>query len=226
MEISFHIADFNMKKLLWLLPISILGLVAGLGYFLWERATAVPDWYSETGDEMATLPTPSPTPLIPSTSPTASANPLLPSMPFGSSTPISTAKAMASPASTISTMPKALPVGVRSLRTQVKQDELRSGALVDLAEMETSSPSKQTALVQKLLVVMPQLRGQKIFLGVRGQIVEQNGQRQLAADSKLSIGKVELPLDEVAVQMSLTRADLDRMILSYLQLNKPTTKAP
>jgi hypothetical protein len=217
-----------MKKLLWLLPIGILGLVAGLGYFLWERATAVPDWYAETGEETATLPTPSSTPSFPSpsTSPTASA--LVPSAPSISTPPTSkpTSTAAASPAPTIAATPKALPVGVRSLKTQVKQDELRSGALVDLAEMETSAPSKQTALVQKLLVVMPQLRGQKIFLGVRGQIIEQNGQRQLAADSKLSIGKVELPLDEVAAQMSLTRADLDRMILSYLQLDKPTSKAP
>jgi hypothetical protein len=217
-----------MKKLLWLVPIGILGLVAGLGYFLWERATAVPDWYAETGGETATLPTPSSTPSLPSpsTSPTASA--LVPSAPSISTPPTSkpTSTAAASPAPTIAATPKALPVGVRSLKTQVKQDELRSGALVDLAEMETSAPSKQTALVQKLLVVMPQLRGQKIFLGVRGQIIEQNGQRQLAADSKLSIGKVELPLDEVAAQMSLTRADLDRMILSYLQLDKPTSKAP
>jgi hypothetical protein len=218
-----------MKKLLWILSIGILGLLAGLGYFFWERATAVPDWYSETGEETATLPTPSSTPTLPSpsTSPIqASASALVPSSPSASVTPTSTATVMASPAPTISATPKALPSGVRSLKTQVKQDQLRSGALVDLAEMETSSPSKQTALVQKLLVVMPQLRGQKIFLGVRGQIIEQNGQRQLAADSKLSIGKVELPLDEVAAQMSLTRADLDRMILSYLQLDKPTSKAP
>jgi hypothetical protein len=217
-----------MKKLLWLLSIGSLGLVAGLGYFLWERATAVPDWYSETGEETATLPTPSPTPTrpSPSTAPTASASAVAPGSPSGSFAPTPTSTAAASPAPTIAATPKALPSGVRSLKTQVKQDELRSGALVDLAEMETSAPSKQTALVQKLLVVMPQLRGQKIFLGVRGQIIEQNGQRQLAADSKLSIGKVELPLDEVAAQMSLTRADLDRMILSYLQLDKPTGKAP
>ncbi len=218
-----------MKKLLWILSIGIFGLLAGLGYFLWERATAVPDWYAEADDETATLPTPSPTPTLssPSTSSLpASASTIGPSSPSAAVTPTSTATVMASPTPTTAATPKALPSGVRSLKTQVQQGELRSGALVDLAEMETLSPSKQTALVQKLLVVMPQLRGQKIFLGVRGQIVEQNGQRQLAADSKLSIGKVELPLDEVAAQMSLTRADLDRMILSYLQLDKPTSKAP
>jgi hypothetical protein len=222
-----------MKRLLWILAIGLLGLAAGLAYFLWERATAVPDWYVEADDETATLPTPSPTntlsspvnsPVQVSASPSPSV--IVPSLPLVSTTLASTATITASPSPTVLLTPKALPSGVRSLKTQVQQNQLRSGALLDLAEMETAAPSKQTALVQKLLVVMPQLRGKKVFLGVRGQIVEQNGQRQLAADSKLSIGKVELPLDEVAAQMSMTRADLDRMILSYLQLNKPTNAAP
>lgn len=222
-----------MKKLLWMLAIGIMGLTAGLGYFLWERATAVPDWYAETSDE------PSPTPVLPSpslSSPSLASSPtpsvaspsvvVVTGSPSVLVTPSSVLTPSASPTPTLAATPKALPTGVRSLKTQVQQNELRSGALVDLAQMETATPSKQTALVQKLLVVMPQLRGKKVFLGVRGQIVEQNGQRQLAADSQLSIGKVELPLDEVAAQMSMTRADLDRMILSYLQLDKPPSKAP
>jgi hypothetical protein len=209
-----------MKKLFWILPVGLLSLGAGVGYFYWDRATTIPDWYAETGDQVATMPLASATssPAVLVTTPSS-----ITSSP-ASSTGVSSLTVSSN--LQVSATPKALPRGVQSIKTQVWENNIRSGALVNLSEMDTTSPGRQSELVQKLLVVMPQLQGRKVFLGISGQLVEKNNQRQLSADSKLAIGKVEFSLDEVANRMSVQRGDLDRMILNYLQLNKPATSSP
>jgi hypothetical protein len=209
-----------MKKLFWILPVGLLSLGAGVGYFYWDRATTIPDWYAETGDQVATMPLASATssPAVLVTTPSS-----ITSSP-ASSTGVSSLTVSSN--LQVSATPKALPRGVQSIKTQVWENNIRSGALVNLSEMDTTSPGRQSELVQKLLVVMPQLQGRKVFLGISGQLVEKNNQRQLSADSKLAIGKVEFSLDEVANRMSVQRGDLDRMILNYLQLNKPVTNSP
>jgi hypothetical protein len=225
----------NMKKFLWILAIGLVGLVGSTVYYYWTEATATPDWYKEAAAEpaspsvpLATAPLVDPAPsttmsegsaqpldnkisAAPSPSPTATAiNP--------SAAPTPTNSVAASPKPTVKPLP-----GVKAIKTQVRQDTLRSGALLDLAAMESLPAGQQTELVKKLLTVMPQLRGREVYIGVNGKLIEQNGQRQLSTDSKLAIGKVELPLDDVASQMNLSRSKLDQMILSYLQLDQPPT---
>jgi hypothetical protein len=215
-----------MKKIPWILAIGIIGLGSTV-YYYWTEATTTPDWYKEATAESETA-SPSPTvtsttaPLVNSTSsamPQASNSPLV--------QPLGTSIASPSPTTTVPTpspKPTVKPLpGVKAIKTQVRQDTLRSGALLDLAAMESLPAGRQTELVQKLLTVMPQLRGREVYIGVNGKLIEQNGQRQLSADSKLAIGKVELPLDDVASQMNLSRSKLDQMILSYLQLDQPPT---
>lgn len=206
-----------MKKLFWILPVGLLFFGGGVGYFYWNRATTIPDWYAESGNELTASPlvfaSPSVTPSSMASSPSPASSKGVSSLTVSSNLQVSAT-------------PKALPKGVQSVKTQVWENNIRSGALVDLSEMDTTSPGRQSELVQKLLKVMPQLQGRKVFLGVSGKLVEKNDQRQLSADSKLAIGKVEFSLDEVANRMSVKRSELDRMILSYLQLNKPVPSSP
>jgi hypothetical protein len=218
-----------MKKFLWILAIGLVTLVGSTAYYYWTEATATPDWYKEASAEPA-----SPSATVPRADPApstgmseGSAQPLdnrISSSPNPTATatnpsPVPTpTNSAASPKPTV----KALP-GVKAIKTQVRQDTLRSGALLDLAAMESLPAGQQTELVKKLLTVMPQLRGREVYIGVNGKLIEQNGQRQLSPDSKLAIGKVELPLDDVASQMNLSRSKLDQMILSYLQLDQPPT---
>jgi hypothetical protein len=226
----------NMKKFLWILAIGLVGLVGSTVYYYWTEATATPDWYKEAAAESepaspspsvpsATAPlVPAPSTMMlegkpldnkisaaPSPSPTATAT-------IASPVPTPTNSVAASPKPTVKPLP-----GVKAIKTQIRQETLRSGALLDLAAMESLPAGQQSELVKKLLTVMPQLRGREIYIGVNGKLIEQNGRRQLSTDSKLAIGKVELPLDDVASQMNLSRSKLDQMILSYLQLDQPPT---
>jgi hypothetical protein len=227
-----------MKKIPWILAIGIIGLGSTV-YYYWTEATTTPDWYKEATAESETA---SPSPTVTSTTaplvdPTSSAMPQAsnsPSVqPLGTSiaspnptTTVPTPSTVPAPTNSLATSPKPtvkpLP-GVKAIKTQVRQDTLRSGALLDLAAMESLPAGQQTELVKKLLTVMPQLRGREVYIGVNGKLIEQNGRRQLSTDSKLAIGKVELPLDDVASQMNLSRSKLDQMILSYLQLDQPPT---
>jgi hypothetical protein len=213
-----------MKKFLWILAIGLVSLVGGTAYYYWTEATATPDWYKEAAAAPTNFSTPDSSATVPVVASSAAPN----DSPIISSSPTTTAtiaSPVPTPTNSVAASPKpTVPLpGVKAIKTQVRQDTLRSGALLDLAAMESLPAGRQTELVQKLLAAMPQLRGREIYIGVNGKLIEQNGRRQLSPDSKLAIGKVELPLDDVASQMNLSRSKLDQMILSYLQLDQPPT---
>jgi hypothetical protein len=212
-----------MKKILWMLAIGLVGLGGAGAYYVWAQATAIPEWYEEASLDPSMASSPTVVAEVPISSSTPSSSGVAPT-PTASAVPRGIAASSPSPSTQLSASPKptvtALP-GVKAVKTQVQQDRLRSGALLDLAAMERLPAGRQSELIQKLLVVMPQLRGRQVYIGVTGKLESQNDHQRLSADSKLAIGKVELPLDDVATQMNLKRADLDQLILRYLQLDQP-----
>lgn len=202
--------------------LALLGGGSWLLYSYWQNVTAQPDWYTEeaidhspsatfTGSPISSSPV-SPSPI--------NASPIAPT-PQPSVTPLNPS-ASASPSGS----PTSLPRGVSQLKTQLRGDTLRAGAMVDLSDLEEDTVGKKGQGLRQLLTLMPQLQGQRVYLGIQGQIVEVKGQRQLSPDSKLAIGKVELPLEEVASQLQIPRAQLDSAILKTLNLNLQNPPRP
>lgn len=72
-------------------------------------------------------------------------------------------------------------------------------------------------MMRRLLKIMPQLRGKPVYIGVAGKLSVKDGQPQLAPNSKLQIGKVELPLNDVAKQLGVSRSTLEENVTNYLQ---------
>jgi hypothetical protein len=215
-----------MKKIALLLVVGLIGVMTGVGYFYWQRATALPEW-------LADEPTASPIPSASSDSGTSASTPSPAARP---ATAIQEKLQTAKPGKVQENLTAAevdnlimaglnegnnslgtLPKAVKKIKTQIKQDQIRTGAVLDLAEVETMPAGSRQEMLKKLLKVMPQLKGQPVYVGLVGKLSVQNGQPQLSADSKLQIGQVELPLDEVAQKLGATRNELAQTVTNYLQ---------
>ncbi len=210
-----------VKKILALLALFSIGSLMGVGYSYWNSATTVPDWYTAS-------PAPAQTadPAAPATAPRSAAAiqaKIQTAQPGQVQEQLSAAEVdnliMAGLTKTKSGT-KPLPKAIKSFKTQIQPGQIRTGALLDLAEIEKMPASPRTAMLGKLLQLMPQLRDQPVYIGIVGQLVVTNGQPQLAADSKLQIGKVELPLDQAAKQLGVSRSALEQNLTSYFRFRQ------
>jgi hypothetical protein len=214
----FACLRFPMKKILALILLGSIGLLLGTGYSYWQSATTVPEWYAEREpappSSAVASPQPSPRPAIAIQNKIQSAQPGVVQEQLTASEIDNLIMAGLTSGANGS---KPLPSAIKGIKTQIQQDQIRMGAIVDLAAIEQLPPSPRTEMIRKLLKVMPQLRDRPVYLGVVGQLTVKNGQPQLAKDSRLQIGKVELPLDDVAQRIGISRSALEQNLTTYLQ---------
>ncbi len=203
-----------MKKIIALVALCSIGLTTGIAYFYVQRASELPEWYVDKPAQPIT-PVASPTPRAAS----AIQEKIKAAKPGAIQEQLTAAEVdnLIVAGLTKSSAAKVLPAAVKGIKTQIQQDQIRTGAIVDLAEVERMPSSPRTEMMSRLLKIMPQLRGKPIYIGVAGKLSVQDGQPQLAPDSKLQIGKVELPLNDVAQQLGVSRSALEEHVTNYLQ---------
>jgi hypothetical protein len=213
-----------MKKIIALVALCSIGLTIGIGYFYVQRASELPDWYTDQPEptqppnSTASNPTPSTTP-APRTA-SAIQKKLEAAKPGAIQEQLTAAEVdnlIVAGLTKDNGATKALPSAVKGIKTQIQLDQIRTGAIVDLADVEKMSPSSRTEMMSRLLKIMPQLRGKPVYIGISGRLSVKDGQPELAPDSKLQIGKVELPLNDVAKQLGVSRSALEEQVTNYLQ---------
>jgi hypothetical protein len=210
-----------MKKTLLLAALCSIGAILGVGYFYWQRATALPEWLA---DEPVTTASPE-AGATPSSSATARPATVIQSelqtaKPGKVQTQLTGEEVdnlIVAGLNNGSSTPSALPKAVKKIKTQIKKDQIRTGAVLDLAEVDSMPAGSRQDLLKKLVKVMPQLKGQPVYVGFVGKLSVEQGKPQLSPDSKLQIGQVELPLDDVAQRLGISRAELTETVTSYLQ---------
>jgi hypothetical protein len=211
-----------MKKIIALVALCSIGLTIGVAYFYVQRASELPDWYTDKPEPAQ--PDSTSTPASPSTAPprtaTAIQEKIKAAKPGTINEKLTAAEVdnlIVAGLTKINGETKALPLAVKGIKTQIQQDQIRTGAIVDLAEVENMPSSSRSEMMSRLLKIMPQLRGKPVYIGVAGKLSIKDGQPQLAPDSKLQIGKVELPLNDVAKQLGVSRSTLEEHVTNYLQ---------
>jgi hypothetical protein len=209
-----------MKKIIALAALCSIGLTLGIAYFYLQRASELPDWYTEQ-----------PVPSTPSSLPTPAASPRTataiqekiktakPGIVQEKLTAAEVDNLIIASLTNKNSAAKALPSAVKSVKTQIRQDQIQTGAIIDLVEVENMSSSPRTEMLKRLLKIMPQLREKPVYIGIAGKLSIEDGQPQLSPESKLQIGKVELPLNEAAQQLGLSRSALSENITNYLQFH-------
>jgi hypothetical protein len=212
-----------MKKIIALVALCSIGLTIGIAYFYVQRASELPDWYTDKPAPTQppnSTPSISPSPTPPPRTATAIQEKIKTAKPGAMQEKLTAAEVdnlIVASLTNKNGETKALPPAVKGIKTQIQQDQIRTGAIVDLAEVENMPSSSRTEMMRRLLKIMPQLRGKPVYIGVAGKLSVKDGQPQLAPNSKLQIGKVELPLNDVAKQLGVSRSTLEENVTNYLQ---------
>jgi hypothetical protein len=212
-----------MKKIIALVVLCSIGLTIGIAYFYVQRASELPDWYADKPEPIQSpnsTPSISPSPTPPTRTATAIQEKIKTAKPGAVQEKLTAAEVdnlIIAGLTKSNGVTTALPSAVKEIKTQIQQDQIRTGAIIDLAEVENMPSSSRTEIMRRLLKVMPQLRGKPVYIGVAGKLSVKDGQPQLSPDSKLQIGKIELPLNDVAKQLGVSRSALTEHVTNYLQ---------
>ncbi len=211
-----------MKKIIALTVLCSIGITMGVAYFYVQRASELPDWYAD--DQPAQTPSSFKPPSPPLTPPARTATTIQKNFQTAKPGAVQEQLTAAEVDNLIiagltknNSAAKNLPLAVKSIKTQIQQDQIRTGAIIDLAEVESMPPSPRTEMMGRLLKIMPQLRGKPVYVGIAGKLLVKDGQPELAPDSKIQVGKVELPLNDVAQQLGVSRSKLAEHVTNYLQ---------
>jgi hypothetical protein len=210
-----------MKKIIAVVVLCSIGLTIGIGYFYLQRASELPEWFTDKPEPSqppttTIIVTPSPTPRTAETI----KEKIKAAKPGAVQEQLTAAEVdnlIVAGLTQNNGAAKTLLPAVKRIKTQIQQNQIRTGAIVDLAEIEKMPPTPQTVMMGRLLKIMPQLQGKLVYIGVSGKLLIEDGQPQLDSDSKLQIGKLELPLNDVAKQLGVSRSSLENHVTNYLQ---------
>jgi hypothetical protein len=96
-----------------------------------------------------------------------------------------------------------LPNSVKGFHTVVKDDKLKTGAVVDVKELKDSGlGSKQQALLTEITQKIP-MNDRKVYIGVEGKPEMQNGKLRFDQNAKIQIGNMSFTIAEVASRLGV-----------------------
>ncbi|MBE9110376.1 hypothetical protein IQ273_13225 [Nodosilinea sp. LEGE 07298] len=195
----------------------VIGLSAGAAAataFYWNRATALPTWYSTSGADTVVV-----------DSRAGSGNLLQSKLASGQGVRYSTdnrveislteAELTQLLAEGIAQTPQVaqfLPAA-DSLNATIRGDRVAGGIVVNPADLPTQSlpPQAQQAL-ETALSTVPMLGDRPLYIGIEGSPRVDNGRLVLGNDTRVQIGRVNLTVDDVARLTGLDPAQITERI--------------
>ncbi|MEB3294437.1 MAG: hypothetical protein VKJ24_14865 [Synechococcales bacterium] len=106
-----------------------------------------------------------------------------------------------------------LPRAVKGMHTELQENKLKTGAVVDLQELQSSnlSESEQTILGE-VLKRIPGINDRTIYIGIESSPRIVKGQMELDPNTKIQIGNLSFSLQEVAQKVGMTPAEVQQEI--------------
>jgi hypothetical protein len=218
------------------------GSLAGI-YYIWHEATKVPDWVSKTPPQMSPNVQQTQTNLerriqaqvrqsqVPQTIAQVTPLPIaLPSAPQSAPQPIEKPKVEVKVSSselndliaakvTDQSKGNSLPKSVKGFHTAVENETLKTGAIVDMKELQSSNlGAKDQELVSKIAQNFPMLGQQDVYIGVSGKPKVQDGKLKFDRDTKVQIGNLSLTVDEIAARLGISPEQVQEKLNMQFQL--------
>ncbi|MGI0491226.1 hypothetical protein ACN4EG_05400 [Alkalinema pantanalense CENA528] len=102
---------------------------------------------------------------------------------------------------------------IKGIHTEIKNNQLQAGAVVDLAELQQSQLSHQEkALLRDAIQRIPGFHDRQIYLGLEGQPRMVNGQIQLDPNTQVKVGKLSFSLNQIAQRVGVPPEHLQNQI--------------
>lgn len=192
-----------MKRALIWAGFVVVGAVAGVTGYYWTQATYLPRWYGQSG---ATL-----------SGETATASDLLNTQ-VATAQPATEGQIVLNEAElnrvvvdAIANAPQAekLLAIAKGINTSIQSDRIQSGVVLNLADIPADAlpPQGQQALEQ-LTQSLPMLANRDVYIGIQGRPQIVDGRLVLDDSTVINIGRLKIPLSDVASQLGMTSEEL------------------
>lgn len=220
----------------WIISLVVVAVVAaGAGYYHWSKATALPDWYTASADELPPVAaTPGLAPPNRAAQSSDAATPPIVWTPVGPPPPPRAPDGQALPKQPrevrnfhlrSAAKNPALRKAVQGSRATYEDGTLEAGVVINLSKIprdKLSTNDRKT--FDRAMKSFPPLRGRDVYVGLEDRTVTRDGILQLGPSTKIKIGKLSYSLDTVAKRLGLSAASIRRQInreLRRLEVRDP-----
>jgi hypothetical protein len=225
------------KKLL--IGVIFLGAgTAGLAYYFWTQATALPSWFQGQSSDAKSFVQPSQ-----ESSPSNNSTPAIAATKQKIQQKVETAiqeRGTGQPQQEVNISLNAqdfnqlvqaeissqlrsrkLVSALPNIKANLENNNLELGTVINPAKLKTLDlPRQQQAMVERVVSKFPQLKAQDIYVGIEGQPKLKNGQLTLPNNSQVRIGNLTFTLSEVAQKLGVDPTRLQQSLnLNIDELN-------
>ncbi|WP_310484071.1 hypothetical protein [Chamaesiphon sp. VAR_48_metabat_403] len=113
---------------------------------------------------------------------------------------------------------KQIPVGIKGIRTNIKDGKIHTGALVNLDQLARNGRSgTQIAALSKLTDKLTFLKDRDIYIGIVGKPIVDGTQIKFAPDTQIKVGKMNFTIAQIAEDLGIAPAKIQQAIDLHLQ---------
>ena len=113
---------------------------------------------------------------------------------------------------------KQIPVGIKGIRTNIKDGKIYTGAMVNLDQLvRNGKPGTQTAALTKITSKLSFLKGRDVYIGIVGKPTIQGNKIEFDPDTQIKIGSMNFTITQLAENLGVSPAKLQQTIDLQIQ---------
>lgn len=102
---------------------------------------------------------------------------------------------------------------IRGVKTEIRDGQLKSGAVINLSKLPLDQLSvSEKQVIEQLVRTFPLVAQQDIYVAVKGQPASVNGQMQLQDGAEIQIGNLSVDLKTLAQRLNISQAALEQQL--------------
>lgn len=117
-----------------------------------------------------------------------------------------------------------LPSSVKGFNAAVKDDKLKTGAVVDIKELQNSGLGKQQQQFLSEITQKIPMSDRKIYIGVEGKPQIQNGKLRFDENARIQVGNMSFTIAEVASRLGVSPEKVQDQLNFELRLRGLTVR--
>jgi ribosomal protein S9 len=202
-----------LKKSLIVIALVVAGVV-GVGYYYWQQATFLPNWYSETSADKNSQE---------SVTDASNINRNLNRQKTKGEIQLNQEELNSLITDNLAKdnrLKQVLPA-TKAINSDIKDGKLEIGAIVNTSKLsQLNLKESERAIIEQIMQKVPQLQNRDIYVGIQGTPQIKDGKIILGQESQVKVGKLSFTIPEIAQKLNLPAAKLQQdLALDVGQLN-------
>jgi hypothetical protein len=113
---------------------------------------------------------------------------------------------------------KQVPVGIKGIKTNIKDGKIHTGALVNLGQLaHNGKPGSQTAALTRLTDKLTFLKNRDVYIGIIGTPVVERSQIKFGQDTEIKVGNMNFTISQLAENLGVSPDKIQQTIDLQLQ---------